>query len=199
VHGFDDRIRPINEDRSEVRFVASQELLDKIDEIKGLLAHSHPGIGFAQLIDLLASEYRERHHPEAKARRAEERERKRETEREGGSERRDRSAQPQQSPAAPRVVSTEEDRRRPSASLLRALIRRDGYQCTYMDEKTQKRCGSRYGLEADHFPVPWSRGGKTELSNLSYASGTMLGRRFWHSATRDSPGLGGEPGRKPRP
>jgi hypothetical protein len=95
-----------------------------------------------------------------------ERERQRETERDGGSERQDRGSEPQQSPAAPRVVRREEDRRRPSASLLRALIRRDGYQCAYVDKKTQKRCGSRFGLEADHHPVPWSWGGKTELSNL---------------------------------
>jgi 5-methylcytosine-specific restriction endonuclease McrA len=169
LRGFHDRIRPINEEFSEVRFAAPWELLDKLEEIKGLLAHSHshPGIGLAQLIDVLASEYRERHHPEAKARRAREREeahvRRSETE---DDEIPERQLRIEQSPSAPRVVRNVEDRRRPSASLLRALIQRDGYQCAHVDEKTRKRCGSRYGLEADHHPVPWSHGGKTELSNL---------------------------------
>jgi hypothetical protein len=35
-----DQIRPLNEDFSEVRFTASQELLEKLEEIRGLLAHS---------------------------------------------------------------------------------------------------------------------------------------------------------------
>lgn len=70
-----DRIRPLNADYSEVRFVASHELLEKLEEIRGLLAHSHPkGLPMGELIDILATEYRERHHPEEKAKRAKERE-----------------------------------------------------------------------------------------------------------------------------
>jgi hypothetical protein len=38
-----DRIRPINAEYSEVKFVASQELLDQLDEVRSLLTHSHPG------------------------------------------------------------------------------------------------------------------------------------------------------------
>ncbi len=75
-----DRIRPLNAEFSEVRFVASQELLDKLDEIRGLLAHSNPQMTLGELIDVLASEYRERHHPEAKAKRAEMRDAKRQGE-----------------------------------------------------------------------------------------------------------------------
>ena len=68
-----DRIRPLTAELSEVRFVATEELLDKLEEIRGLLAHSHPKLSFGELIDHLATDYRERHHPEEKARRAKER------------------------------------------------------------------------------------------------------------------------------
>ena len=68
-----DQIRVLTEDLSEVRLVANEELLAKLDEIRGLLSHSHPRITLGELIDVLASEFRKRHHPEEKATRTEER------------------------------------------------------------------------------------------------------------------------------
>jgi len=133
----------------------------------------------AELIDHLATDYRERHHPEAKARRAEVRlEKKKQTE-------------VVHSPTAPRVESEEvksdkkmevtssssivlpvqevsTNKRAPSNPIIHKLTRSNkGYQCSYVDETTQKRCTSRYRLEVDHIHA-WSHGGKTELSNLRY-------------------------------
>ncbi len=68
-----DRIRPISAELSQVTFVAPHELIEKLDEIKGLLAHSHPGITLAPLIDLMATNYSDRYSPEAQAKRAEHR------------------------------------------------------------------------------------------------------------------------------
>ncbi len=136
-----DRVKPLTEDLSEVSFVASQELLDQLDEIKGLLAHSHPGIKMSGVIKILADEYRERHHPEAKAQ---------------------RSTKPVDSP-----TSTWVSGRVPSQSMIRALIRRDGYKCSYVDPKSGKNCDSKFALQIDH-RIPWASGGKTELSNLRF-------------------------------
>ncbi len=136
-----DRIKPLTDDLSEVSFVASQELLDQLDEIKGLLAHSHPGIKMSGLIKILADEYRKRHHPEVKTK---------------------SSTKPVDSPTATWVPG-----RVPSQPMIRALIRRDGYKCSYVDPKSGKACDSKFALQIDH-RVPWATGGKTVLSNLRY-------------------------------
>src|SRR6185312_7768528 len=72
-----DRINPINAEYSEVTFVANQELLEKIYEIQGLLAHTRSQVTIREMMDVMISDYYERYHPEAKAKRAEEREAKR--------------------------------------------------------------------------------------------------------------------------
>ena len=150
-----DRIRPISEELSEVRFTATEELLDKLQEIRGLLAHSHPGMTLGELIDILATEYRERHHPEEKARRAEERQ---------------KASESVESPTAPRAIrvnpSTTE-KRVPPRPMVHALTRETGYVCSYVDPVSLKPCHSTHALQIDH-RLPWSRGGKTELSNLRY-------------------------------
>lgn len=178
-----DKIRPINADYSEVRFVASHELLEKLDEIRGLLAHSHPeGLAMGELIDVLASEYRERHHPEEKARRAKFREEKAEEKRQlEESESRESPTAPwarpektdssttevQSSYEAPQNKTVRTDVRIANRSITHQLTNRDGYQCSYIDDVTKKRCLSKHGLEIDHIKA-WSRGGNTELSNLRY-------------------------------
>ena len=68
-----DRIRPLNEEFSEVRFCAHQDLLDQMEEIRGLIAHAHPRATIAELMDVLMTDYRDRHHPVEKAMRAEKR------------------------------------------------------------------------------------------------------------------------------
>jgi len=61
-------VRELTAELSEVRFVAPNDLLEKLDEIRGLLAQAHPHLSMADLIDVLATDYRERHHPEERAR-----------------------------------------------------------------------------------------------------------------------------------
>jgi len=155
-----DQVRPLNGELSEVRFVASDALLDKLEEIRALLMHSHPKLSMAELIDYLATDYRERHHPEAKAQRAEVRLAKK-------TEVKLMKKQPSEvvkTPTAPRV---DQVKRAPSSSLENQLIQKESYSCSYVDRVTQKRCTSKRGLEIDHIHA-WSQGGKTELSNLRY-------------------------------
>ena len=161
-----DQIRVLTPDLSEVRFVANGELIGKLDEIRGLLAHSHPGITMGELIDVLATEYRKRHHPEESALRAEERETRRtktKAARSGVIE----------SPSTSKVIASEVpsssgvEKRVPSQSQFHALTRAEGYQCSYIDPVTKQPCNSRYGLEVDHVQA-FALGGKTELNNLRF-------------------------------
>lgn len=158
-----DRIRPLTEDLSEVRFVANEELLEKLEDIRGLLAHSHPGLSMAELIDILATEYRTRHHPEERAKRATARaERK-----DGTQEKQDNEGEQATETVKTPTVPLDAVRRSPSRRTVHELIRKQGYQCSYGDPITQGRCQSRHGLELDHLK-PWSLGGKTEISNLRF-------------------------------
>lgn len=181
-----DKIRPLTAEFSEVRFAASHDLLEKLEEIRGLLAHSYPeGLKLGELIDVLATEYRERHHPEEKAKRAKEREIKKAVPtapRPPRSEERAPTAQwvlrtskeeiaSVSSPAemkTPKITkSAEKAARIAGSTLTHQLTNKEGYRCSFVDEETGKRCVSKYKLEIDH-AIPWSKGGSTELSNLRY-------------------------------
>jgi hypothetical protein len=163
-----DRVIPLTSEFSEVRFVASQELLSKLEEIRGLLAHSHPQLKMGELIDILATEYRERHHPEEKARRAEERETKKKEKKEEKEEGKGDKNQSEivESPTVPRLKNQFE-KRTPSQAIVYKLTRTEGYCCSYVDPVTQRKCLSKRGLEIDHIQA-WSDGGETALANLRY-------------------------------
>ena len=167
-----DRIRPLTAELSEVRFVATEELLEKLAEIRGLLAHSQPKLSFGELIDHLASDYRERHHPEEKARRAKEREEKKEA---AEKEKKQESVtETIKTPTAELLdLKTQESMRKSSEkrtfsnSVKHQLTNREGYQCRYVDPVTNQRCKSSFGLETDHVQA-WALGGKSKLANGRY-------------------------------
>jgi hypothetical protein len=48
-----DKVKAISGDQSVVQFTAHQDLLDKMERLKGLLAHSHPDLSLADLINKL--------------------------------------------------------------------------------------------------------------------------------------------------
>jgi len=186
-----DRVRELTAELSEVRFVAPNELLEKLDEIRGLLAHAHPHLSMADLIDVLVTDYRERHHPLEKARRAQERKEKKAEKMQASqgapnaidvagitdvpdvtdiSEKEQSLSEVTETVAVPRPrigIDLKVEGRVPSAEILYAIIRRDGYQCRCDDPKTGKRCPSRFALQVDHIKA-WHLGGETKLSNLRY-------------------------------
>ena len=168
-----DRIRPLTAELSEVRFVASEKLLEKLEEIRGLLAHSHPKLSFGELIDHLASDYRERHHPEEKARRAKERAERKEAG-EKNEKKQENATEIVKTPTAELLdlktqesVSVSSEKRTFSNSVKHQLTIQEGYQCRYVDPVTNQRCQSSFGLESDHVQA-WALGGKSELANARY-------------------------------
>jgi HNH endonuclease len=176
-----DQVRPLTEELSELRCVAKNEDLDTLEEIRGLLAHSHPELGMGELIGIIASDYRKRHHPEEAAKRALARKQKKQ-----------KPSVVVETPAAAQPENTE--RRTPDRSLTHELTWQQGYQCGYIDPHTQRRCTSAYALERDHIQA-WADGGETELHNLRWLCRNHHGRvsflRFGESSKylRASPPL----------
>ncbi len=63
-----ERIRAVTETHVEIKFVASNELQQKLGKIKGLLAHSHPNMSMAEAINLLCDMAIQKLDPAEKAR-----------------------------------------------------------------------------------------------------------------------------------
>jgi HNH endonuclease len=165
-----DRVRPLTEDLSELHCVVRTSFLEILDDVRGILAHSHPGAKIGELLEVMGTEYRTRHHPEEKAMRAQARAQAKMVKEgaekgpvENSSESR---SEVTETPALTRVGSQTEARVI-SQSMAHELVLRDGYQCRFVDPVTGKRCESRQGLERDHI-IAWADGGSTTLANARY-------------------------------
>ena len=152
-----DRVRPLTEEHSELRCTVDQELLELVEDVRGQLAHSRSDLSFNEVFKAGLREYRDRHHPEAKARRAQARAEKMAK----------KESKTVEEPTAQRVPEDAE-KRFPTQSLEHQMVLLYGYQCAFVDPKTGKRCQSRHALEKDHV-IAWADGGKTEISNLRWA------------------------------
>ncbi len=137
-----DKIRPVSSDTVEIKFAAPNELAQKLEKLKGLLAHSHPNITMADLIDKLCDLGLKEWDPARKV------------------------AKARKSPAAPRAATESEadvtapakpSRESISAHLKREVWLRDNSRC--------RNCGSGHALQIDHcHPVAF--GGESTLENL---------------------------------
>ena len=167
-----DRVRPIHSGFSEVTFYADEALMDKLEELRGLLAAAHPETGsvpMRELIKVLADDFYDRNHPESKARRAKERDEKRKTKEESPSALRvDYDRESDRTPKTPETPEPAQDIEIPartySNTLVHAMVQRDGYSCSYVDPVSGRKCQSTYNLNKDHIQS-WYRGGKTSLVN----------------------------------
>ncbi len=137
-----DKIRPVGADTIEIKFAAPNELEQKLERIKGLLAHSHPNITMAELIDKLCDLGLEEWDPARKA------------------------VKVRKSPAAPRPKTDSEVGTAPTAQpgreSISAHIRREVW---LRDNSRCCNCGSRYALQIDHCK-PVAFGGESTLENL---------------------------------
>lgn len=48
-----EKVRAVSENLNEIKAIVSDEILSKIEKLKGLLAHSHPHLSFAELLEKL--------------------------------------------------------------------------------------------------------------------------------------------------
>jgi phage terminase small subunit len=152
-----DRVKPVTQDQSEVRFVADQKLLDQLEQIKGLLAHKNSNMTLAELIGEMAKLSLEKLQP--------------------------KPPKPSQTPqdhsgagAAPTQVlpkravvknsrPTSQMSRYVPAEVKRAVYHRDGGKCCYVDRATGRRCNSTFGIEYEHIR-PFAQGGNATVYNI---------------------------------
>jgi hypothetical protein len=147
-----EKVRAVTPTLSEVKFYATDELLEDLEKLKGLLAHSHPNMTTAELVSYLAQLGLRRLDParqEVKAK---------STPAPNESMRQNRASTDciQTRPTRSRYVA------RP---IVRAVWKRDQSRCKWIDPKTGRECGSHYRLQLDHLR-PFALGGKSDLNNL---------------------------------
>jgi 5-methylcytosine-specific restriction endonuclease McrA len=159
-----ERVVSASQDR-EIRLVISPELYEKLQRIKGLLAHSKPNASYAELLEYLVEETL----PRLEKKRGVSSDPKTQVTiaaAAGVAEGLGHAVQA--SSLSPEIA--EKARVLPKgkrvylpAALKRAVYARSGGRCEYTADG--KRCSSRYMLEIDH-RVPLSGGGGHEFSQL---------------------------------
>jgi 5-methylcytosine-specific restriction endonuclease McrA len=129
--------------------------MEKLRRLKGLLAHSNPDGSYEGLFDCLAEMALKKVEPKA------------------GNDAHTSSVS---------TVEKQKSRYIP-VEIKRRVFARDGGSCTYPDEKTGRRCGSRFALQYDHVhPFAW--GGETSERNL------RIRCKYHNSYTARKQGLG---------
>jgi hypothetical protein len=141
---FEERTRERMDGSLEITVLLSPDQRRRLDNAKGILAHSGPIRSNAEAIDRLSNFFL----------------RKKDFTR--GFVGADETLHQEKSPP---VEGPEAKRPRAiSANLRRAVFRRDGGKCQHRLERG-KICGSTYQIELDHI-IPVSKGGKSKYENL---------------------------------
>ena len=187
-----DRIRPLGEERWELKAVIDDDCRRGLEQLKGLLSHVDPHLTLGQLVERVVREAVERHDPARppRGRRAATSAPK------GaagiGASAARRTAMPAGVTTSPAKVRVDSGRRaasversapaartaasapKPESSVRRRAIpaaikrqvwERDRGCCSYVDRDSGRRCGSRHLLQVDHV-VPYALGGSADPDNL---------------------------------
>ncbi|MGK5083043.1 HNH endonuclease signature motif containing protein [Bdellovibrionota bacterium FG-1] len=160
-----EKTRELSRGKTLIQFSADAELMEKIEKLKGLLAHQNPDGSYEGLFEILAELALKKIEPK-----------------------KPNPESPQPEPSGndantPSVSTLETQRSRTiPAEVKRQVFARDGGCCTYQDQSTGKRCGSRFAIEYDHIQ-PFAWGGETIAKNL------RIRCRFHNSYTAKKQGL----------
>lgn len=144
------------EPRLLLQFLATESCVKRLDETKALLSHRCPGGSLGDVIEIVLTEFVERHSPVLRQRR--------------------REARTAEGSRGESGVSTDRHSRRrecdPSGTRTRhipAKVRdevfaKDEGRCTYV-ARDGTRCESRHALQVDHIH-PYAAGGTNDATNL---------------------------------
>jgi hypothetical protein len=128
-------VEPLSEARYRVQFTASLALKDKLERVRDLMRHRNPSGDLAIVFEAALDVLLEQLMKQ----------------RFGVT-------------SKPRARGTAATSRRVNNATRRAVLDRDGLQCTWVDELGH-RCESRSWLEIDH-EEPLGKGGSSELQNV---------------------------------
>jgi hypothetical protein len=142
-----EKVRPVSETHYEVKFYADQELMNQLEQLRGLLAHRDPNMTTAELIAELAKIAMAKLRPKKPDTKLD-------------------------SLPTPEVKASKPKEETPRSRYLPAQVKsrvyhRDGGRCTFIDPKTGRKCGSTFGLEYDHVRIPFAKGGANIPENLA--------------------------------
>jgi len=136
-----ERERILSPTQTEIRFVADDALMEKLQKIRELDGHVQSDPTYLELFHRMADLVLKRLDPSTQ-----------------------KKARLISTPPAESAAPVKVDSRYVSAALKREVWKQDLGRCAYQS-KDGRRCGSRFALEVDHVE-PFALGGKTELSNL---------------------------------
>lgn len=136
------------EPRIEVTIRCTEEMIEKLDRLQGLLVQSQGAANKDKVVDRALDALLDKIDPIKKQERKERRAQKAPTQK-----RRPHKNNP----------GDKSSKRKFSAHVISEVRKRDGFQCSYIGS-SGVRCGEKSVLQSDH-KVPWSKGGKSDLMN----------------------------------
>ena len=170
----EDSTRVVAEDQYRISFVGDEVLLQKLEKIKGLIAHRNPNPSYAELFSIMADLVLKKIDPEKSLETSSE---KNEVKEEAstslerwnpkGHSSLTSPARPKCKESSKQIVALQQTStsRYIPAALKKAVWQEAQGRCTYTDPRTKHRCESTHMLEIDH-ALPLALGGQTELQNL---------------------------------
>ncbi len=129
-----ERKRVIAKNKTEIKFIADDALLEKLNRIRELIAHKNPNPTYCELFDLMAEVVLKKIDPAAKS-----------------------------NHSAAESAHASKSRQAISQAIKTQVYKRDAGCCTYEDPMTHRKCGAKYGLEYDHV-IPVALGGDNKLA-----------------------------------
>lgn len=154
-----DRERVVSAKQTEIRFVADEALMAKLNRVRELGSHRNPNPGYVELLewmaDLAIAELERRKSPSL---------------RQGSTAGKKRNSPQAAKPATPapewiRDLMGGSPTRVVPGEVRRQVWSRDQGRCTYRDQQTGRVCGSSFLLEMDHVR-PFALGGLALVGNL---------------------------------
>jgi 5-methylcytosine-specific restriction endonuclease McrA len=154
--------RILSSTQTEIKFVATDGLMNKIKRVKELTAHANPNPSYAELFEKMTDLMLAKIEPQL------ENKSKSKNENETGNENKlspQNSTSLESSASTPITAKTKPNSRYIPASIKREVWNRDHGSCTFRSENSGKVCGSKFGVEFDHVK-PFSFGGTHVTENL---------------------------------
>lgn len=155
----EERQKPISTEMIELTFIVTAEVRDKVQKLKGLLAHKHPHLSTGELLEKLSDLGLEKwdrvaayQHKDNKQTQQNEDDSKRHENKQNHED-----SQNSENPISDQALLEIKKRSINQAALRRQVWRRDKGQC--------QNCGSSYALEIDHI-LPKAKGGEDTAENL---------------------------------
>ena len=146
-----DKERALTPNLTEIRLVADERLMQKLNRVREVLAHVNPSLSYAEMLHKMTDEFLERRDPVKKAERVLQKAVMKPV----------TKAKEPTSPAKPEARAP----RTIPASVRHEVWTRDSGTCTYIHESRGKACRSKFGLELDHVhPHTWN--GENTVENL---------------------------------